>query len=271
MHGVKGHLTEKFLEGAAGLEPRLLIIEGTRVGRKEERRETEEEVYRNCLEVCRRERGLVVADFSPRNFERLETFRGIAGETGSELAVLPEDAYLLRLIGCVEGRDTLSGLRVYRGLKESRYTWERNLLEELADRLLDPAEVSRRPSEYILCLSYWNLINLLDIKPEGGTYLYSGSEAYSEEEVFDFRRLRSWLEHFGMRSVGLRFRGEEVEFEPGFHASGHATPEELLQTIERIGPKEVLPVHTEHREWFEREVKGAGVLLPKEGERIQLA
>jgi len=46
----------------------------------------------------------------------------------------------------VEGRDTLLGLRVYRGLKESRYTWEKNLL--------DPAEVSRRPSEYILCLSY---------------------------------------------------------------------------------------------------------------------
>jgi len=66
-------------------------------------------------------------------------------------------------------------------------------------------------------------------------------------------------------------RHEEVEFEPGFHASGHATPEELLQAIERIGPKEVLPVHTEHREWFQREVKGAGVLLPKEGEQIQLA
>jgi len=33
----------------------------------------------------------------------------------------------------VEGRDTLLGLRVYRGLKESRYTWERSLLEELAD------------------------------------------------------------------------------------------------------------------------------------------
>ena len=270
MHGSRGHLTEKFLEEAAGLEPRLLIIEGTRVKEERERRETEEEVYRNCLEACGRERGLVVADFSPRNFERLETFRRIAEETGRELVVLPEDAHLLRLIGCVEGRDKLSGLRVYRGLKGSRDTWEKNLLEELADRLLDPSEVSRRPSGYILCLSYWNLPNLLDIKPEGGTYLYSSSEAHSEEEVLDFKRLRSWLEHFGMRTVGLRFGDEGVDFEPGFHASGHAPPEELLRAIERIGAKEVLPVHTKHRDWFEREVKGARVLLPKEGQRIPL-
>jgi ribonuclease J len=270
MHGTGGHLTEKFLEEAAGLEPRLLIIEGTRVGRKEERRETEEEVYRNCLEICEGERGLVVADFSPRNFERLETFRRIAEKTGRELAVLPEDAHQLRLIGCVEGRDRLSGLRVYRALKGSRHAWEKNLLEELADRVLDPSEVSRRPSGYILCLSYWNLPNLLDIKPEGGTYLYSSSEVYSEEEVFDFQRLYSWLEHFHMRIVGFKFAGGELEFEPGFHASGHAPPEGLLRAIERIRPKEVLPVHTEHRGWFRREVKGAEVLLPREGEHITL-
>jgi ribonuclease J len=118
----------------------------------------------------------------------------------------------------VEGRDRLSGLRVYRGLKGSRYTWEKNLLEELADRVLDPSEVSRRPSGYILCLSYWNLTNLLDIKPEGGTYLYSSSEAYSEEEVFDFQRLRSWLEHFHMRPVGLSFR------DGGWTSSQASTP-----------------------------------------------
>jgi len=270
MHGAKAHLTEEFLDEAAGLEPRLLIIEGTRVGEERERRETEEEVYHNCLEVCGEERGLVVADFSPRNFERLETFRRIAGETGRELAVLPEDAHLLRLIGRVEGRDLLSGLRVYWGLKSRRSTWERRLQEELSDRLLDPAQVSGRPSGYILCLSYWNLTNLLDIRPEGGTYLYSSSEPHSEEEVFDLERLSSWLDHFGMRLVGLRLRGKEAELEPGFHASGHAAPEELLQAIERIGAKEVLPVHTKHRDWFEREVKGARVLLPKEGQRIPL-
>ncbi|HPT73813.1 MAG TPA: hypothetical protein PKX52_02825, partial [Methanomassiliicoccaceae archaeon] len=51
---------------ARGLEPRLLIVEGTRASR-EDRDESEEMVEENCLRAVSEERGLVVADFGPRN------------------------------------------------------------------------------------------------------------------------------------------------------------------------------------------------------------
>jgi ribonuclease J len=270
MHGEKSGLTERFVEEAAGLEPRLLIIEGTRVTKEQDRRETEEEVYMNCLRVAKEERGLLVADFSPRNFERLEIFRRIAREVGREFVILPEDAYMLSLLECVDGRDRLSGLRVYGELKEVKDTWEKRIRLKLLERMVDPSQVSQNPSQYLLCLSLWDINHLLDIKPQGGTYIYSSSEAFSEEELFDFRRLHFWLEHFRMRAVGLKFKNGKVEFERGYHASGHASPKELLEVIERIRPKEVLPLHTENRKWFRKKVKRAKVLLPAEGEQISL-
>lgn len=36
--------------------------------------ESEEIVFKNCLKMVGESEGLVIADFSPRNFERLETF-----------------------------------------------------------------------------------------------------------------------------------------------------------------------------------------------------
>jgi ribonuclease J len=270
MHGEKSRLTERFVEEAAGLEPRLLIIEGTRVTKEQDRRETEEEVYMNCLRAVRGERGLVVADFSPRNFERLEVFRRIAGEVGRELVILPEDAYMLRLLECVDGRDRLSGLGVYGELKEVRDTWEKRIRGEVLERMVDPSQVSQNPSRYLLCMSLWDINHLLDVNPRGGAYIYSSSEAFSEEELFDFQRLHCWLEHFRMRVVGLKFKDGKVEFEPGYHASGHASPKELLEVIERIRPREVLPLHTEDRKWFRKKVKRTEVLLPAEGEQVLL-
>jgi len=54
-----------------------LIIEGTRTSR-EDIDESEEEVYDNCLNIIQEAKGVVVADFSARNFERFELFEKIA-------------------------------------------------------------------------------------------------------------------------------------------------------------------------------------------------
>ncbi len=74
----------------------MLIIEGTRIGRKD-RKESEDEVHSTCLNATVDEKGLVVADFSPRNFERLDTFMSIAKESGGKLVVLAKapEQYIL--------------------------------------------------------------------------------------------------------------------------------------------------------------------------------
>ncbi len=56
-------------------------------------------------------------------------------------------------------------------------------------------------------------------------------------------------------------------FERGYHASGHASGEELLRMVEEIEPEVVIPVHTERPEFFVERLSGVRVVLPMEGER----
>ncbi len=56
-------------------------------------------------------------------------------------------------------------------------------------------------------------------------------------------------------------------FERGYHASGHASGEELLRMVEEIQPEVVIPVHTGRPEFFVERLSGVRVALPMKGER----
>ncbi|MFW9819491.1 MAG: ribonuclease J, partial [Candidatus Thorarchaeota archaeon] len=84
LHGKKGQKSKEFFQKAK--EASVLIIEGTRAGR-EDVDESEEIVYNNCLKTAQKSKGLIVADFTARNFERLEIFNQIAKKIGRTLVV----------------------------------------------------------------------------------------------------------------------------------------------------------------------------------------
>ena len=81
MHGKKGKYREKFINQAKSAS--VLIIEGTRTA-KEDISESEEIVFENCRRTAEIAKGLIIADFSARNFERLETFQKIAQKVGQK-------------------------------------------------------------------------------------------------------------------------------------------------------------------------------------------
>ncbi|NLV27774.1 MAG: hypothetical protein GXY48_11530 [Methanomicrobiales archaeon] len=64
-------------------------------------------VHDKCQETIDDSKVLVVADFSPRNVEKLETFRKIAEKYGRELVITAKDAYLLQPIEKADGIDRL--------------------------------------------------------------------------------------------------------------------------------------------------------------------
>lgn len=98
---------------------------------------------------------------------------------------------------------------------------------------------------------FWDISNLVDLEPTGGIYLYSSAEAHSEEMLLDHQRLENWIRHFGLEPVG-GLPGEVPEGRRrGFHASGHISGAELEQeVINAIEPRLIVPVHTEHMDWF---------------------
>jgi len=271
MHGMHAEKSREFVRRAR--DASVLIIEGTRTSRKEDVDESEEVVFENCLKAVEESKGLVIADFSPRNFERLETFIEIARRTSRELVVTAKDAYMLHAVECVDGVCRMGDVLVYHELKDRRNKWETEVvMEKWGDKYIDPADISRNPENYILCFSFYDMKHLLDIRPDGGSYIYSSSEAFSEEQEFDFLRLYNWLQEFGLRVYGFEMVLEGGKLVPsfirGFHASGHVSKSDLRWVIEQIDPDVIIPVHTENPGWFVENFENVVVL--RDGETYAL-
>jgi ribonuclease J len=248
LHGQGRGQTEAFRDAAARLKPFILISEGTHPSTH--RPVAEEEVYNRARVAVTKERGLVVADFGPRNVERLLTFLRIARETGRRLAITAKDAFLLEAMAKADPATpdplTEDGFVVYGEARLSRETWERTLLERYAGKVKTARDIAAGQADYILCFGFFDLSELIDIRPSGGTYVYSSSEAFSEEMAIDLARLRNWVNHFGLTMAGDPSR------EKGFHASGHIHGPGLEDLIRTIRPRYLLPVHTESPDFFDR-------------------
>jgi ribonuclease J len=265
LHGQNGEKTRKFIREAKNVS--ILIIEGTRVSR-DEANVSEAEVYENAKAIVEEAEGLVVADFSPRNFERLEIFKKIADKTGRELVITPKDAYFLHALKLVDGIDRLEGLKIYNSFRATIQKWEQVVvMQHYGDQYISPFEIKRNQDNYILCFSFYDLPHLLDIMPNGGVYIYSSSEAFGEEQSFSFLRLWNWLQYFGFKIHGFRVdKNGNLIFERGLHASGHLSKEEIVEVIEKIDPDVIIPVHTENPRWFAERFENAVVMI--DGETI---
>jgi len=224
-------------------------------------------------------KALVIADFGPRNIERLLTLHRVAEETDRRLVILPKDAYLLKAMGYLspEIPDLASDrvIHIYKDAKLQMDRWERGIRSDYQAKLVSPEEISQHQESYILCFSFYDINKLPSIMPqEGSIYIYSSSEVFDEEGALDMKRLGNWIAHFGMTGLGLpqeKLNWEIPEAERGLHASGHATGPELLKLIQDIAPRVLLPVHTQHPDYFARNLEGTGieVKLPVYGEKIR--
>jgi ribonuclease J len=246
-HGHSKWRTEKFARELASLRPALLIVEGTSL--RGEPAVEEPAVQEAALDVVRRERGIVIADFTARNIERLRSFRDIAQTVGRRLVVTTKDAYLLKQMHVIDQnipRPDQDGLVILSSPRAGGRGWEKALLDEFASHVIQAPAIRRAPGEYILCLSYWDIATLIDIEPDGGTYIYSSSEAYDEEQRIDHVRLANWLDYFGLPKVGGLPGAEKGPF----HASGHIDGPGMEWLIDTIAPERLLPVHSRKVEWF---------------------
>lgn len=271
VHGSAQENTRVCAEQMRELRPLALLCEGTRAG--DDEKVTEEQVRDNALREVQRAQGLVVADFGPRNVERLLTFLDVARQTGRKLLILPKDAYLLEAMHLaspdrVPDVANSTDILVYQDPKVAPRAWEAELLSRYGSRVAQAEDVRSRQGECILCFSFWDVNDLIDIEPRGGTYIYSSSEAYSEEQRLDLHRLRNWLAHLGMRFVGDPDGGDE-----GFHSSGHASGPDLLDFVRMVNPRILVTVHTEQPDYFVDGLRGEpiDVRIPELGKEMVLS
>ncbi len=248
-HGPKHEMTLEFLEAARMADPVAMVSEGTRMARRERRRNLSEgEVLEGVERVCAdadREGRAVLYTHSGRDMDRFRTFYTAAKACGRRIVISPRTACLLRRLVEDERLDLPDPARddiiaVYYVKKrsgeyreEDYYKWERPFL----DGMVTGADVRESPSEYLVSLDFYRFAELIDIRPEPGShFIYSMSEPFTEEDIED-RVMHNWLEHFGLRYHQL-------------HASGHMSRGELVEAIGKVGPKRLFPVHTEGAELF---------------------
>jgi ribonuclease J len=63
--------------------------------------------------------------------------------------------------------------------------------------------------------------------------MHSLSEPFNEEMEISFKRMRNWLDHFGLNFVQN-------------HCSGHAPGSDIREIVKTVNPKVLFPVHTEY-------------------------
>jgi ribonuclease J len=274
-HGRRGATTRAFAEGLSALRPRALLCEGTHLEPSGGSRVTEYQILPRVVPILKRYAGkLAIADFGPRNVERLQVFLDAARETGRLLLLQPKDAYLLRALHWVEPEcfpapDSGPNVGLFDDPKARPRLWETETRQSWRAPIVRAENVSETPGDFILADSLWDLNDLPDLEGiTGGVYLFSNSRAYDDEQKADLERLRNWVRWLRLDLIGDPDDSSSV----CLHASGHACGDELADFVRTVNPEILIPIHTEHPEWWGDVLRGSGIhlRLPELGKKIEI-
>ena len=282
-HGRNREFSDKFVVKSHKFNPTIMLCEGTRIN--ESSSGTEEDIEIKATKLIKDHKGLVIANYPIRDLDRLITFYNIAKNTDRILAINTKQAYMLKLLesektiekdkypklkdpqiaiylprkkqGLISGKhyvcydDNWQIIDSKDNEVEKDYDrWEREFLEE--DNVITYNDLKEEPQKYIFRCDFFELKELIDIKPENGLYIHSLTEPFNEEMEIDFKRVENWLKHFNLLPIHK------------MHVSGHGSGKEILNMIREINPEKLYPIHTEHIESFDiLKDDGIEVIHPK--------
>lgn len=272
--------TKVLREVADGLQPDLLLTEGTRIDSDEQ--EDEQGVERDVRGLVEDCHGLAVTEFAWKDTTRFDTIQRVAQATGRELVIHPKLAYLLKRLDHItevpsrapEAYDNVSvylrrrDTMQYRPSDYTRYKHEAGYQTEwdttairaawksedevaLRDSLAHWREGTRAeqirddPESYIVHLSFYDSAELFDLDPPPGSrWIRCLTEPFSDEMALSTERQCTWLERFGMdHNVPPR-----ETLDGTTHVSGHASGPDLAALLATMDAAKIAPIHTEQPE-----------------------
>lgn len=238
-HGPKAKMSWDFADKAKDADPKMFLCEGTNLVRGDLR--TENEVLEKVDQVVSKTRGLVLANFSNADIDRLKTFHEAAKKNGRVLAVSLRQAFLLRALSRDKNLEAPEVLKdpnivVYQKSKKTYYKWENEIINQT--NVKTSRDVKDMQGKVILASSSYDMNEVLDIHPgPGSAFINSTSEPFKEEMDMDHERFVNWLNHLGLPLYQI-------------HSSGHMMPNDLRAIVERVSPERLVPIHTEQPELF---------------------
>jgi ribonuclease J len=201
---------------------KAVICEGTNVGQLCSPL-SEKDVENGMVRILSECNSLAIVDMSPGDVDRLRTVCKVASTLNRNMVVTKRHRAVLEALQGVEG---LNAPEVGKDVLDYEDAGE---------------ELRKSPSDYILCTSFYNLREVVDLSPPPGSiYVLSSSEPFEEETFIAFKRLQNWLNLLGAEAYHI-------------HSSGHAYPWELrrgLMTLRELPGLKLFPIHTEYPEAF---------------------
>ena len=238
LHGNRPDLTEDFINKSKETKPQVMISEGTNmVGATVS---SEKEIKTKLSTLFSESKGIIITQFNKGDIDRLNSFIDATKHTSRKLVINTKQAYLLDKLKNADNLNVPNldedNLLIYKREKKRYQTWEKNILNKAES--VGPKDISKKQKNLILITQFYDLKDLVSIKPEPGScFILSASEPFNEEMKIEFDSLINWLDMYGLPQYQL-------------HVSGHIMPQQLRQSIETIKPKHVFPIHTEHAKLF---------------------
>lgn len=234
----------------------VLLMEGTHFGSGRSKGLTEFELEEEIVGHIKTAPGIVLACFSPIDVDRLVTYYRACQRTGR---IFVADAYAAFVMHLVASEASIprpisdAGVRVYfnRAFENRQLTSVRERFEP--DRVqLD--QVLAEPTKYLMVFRpSMTELDLGNVLPANSRCLYSYWKGYLEKP--DWVQLQESLKQVG------------GDFIPA-HASGHIYVEDIVELVQAINPKQIVPIHTFEPTGFQQHFDNVQLLNDGEPHRI---
>lgn len=264
-HGSK----EKAFENFLGKPPRnvdLLLMEGTMMGRGDEKYKKEKDIEAEMLEVLKSEEGPVFLICSGQHVDRLCAAFRASRRSGRIFVVDIYTAWILQILS--EHFDStphfyLDDIRVLAHGKTAQNHYLKTkgneafvqFLKEIYKRgnVITEAQIAEAPERFFIKNSRIDIL-LRNLNPSRCSIIYSQWSGYLEERF----NPASW------KLTSLR-DDPRVSFRP-IHTSGHAFGQDLKRFVDAINPKLLVPIHTERGEEYAEKFHPHPVKVVSDGE-----
>ncbi|MHA1351087.1 MAG: MBL fold metallo-hydrolase [Promethearchaeota archaeon] len=261
MHGPLSSMTQDFLKEITNYcldKVDILICEGTHIHRGAI--ESENNVEKNIEHLfIENPYDFFLVKYGRLDWDRFRTFSLIAKKYGWKFIITEKDAYFYYLMNKDETYESMKNPNIIAddhililSSGNARYRWQEKIRQALHKnkkgfRFIKYNEINELKSKFFFYITSLQKNIIEKINPNlKGAFISSSIDPYTEEYIDNNRTLTRYFRQRGIPSYKV-------------HASGHAMPHHLINFINSVNPKYLIPVHTEHPHFFKTFFKNSKI------------
>jgi len=261
-HGRKSKAFDWFSHNVKS-EVDYLLLEGTTLGRSDQRFPTETDIENELVSTFTKDHGPHLIYTSGQNIDRLVSIFRACRRTGKILAL---DFYIAKVLKTLSAYGRLPfpsqdfpEIKVffpYRLARMISSKGKQEMLYQFKDYKITKEQISEQADRIVMTVrpSMQGDLERID-NLDGGQFIYSMWKGYKEEG-----RTKEFIDYLSNRGLD----------EKQLHTSGHADQATLLRMIDILKPKNIVPIHTFEGDAYKNVFIGDNVVRINDGEVVTI-